>query len=512
MTEPANTKLICPLTGSNVEVMREEMLLAAAAGADTVEVRLDLLDCIPDEAQLRTLLADAPLEIIVTARAQRQGGIFSQADERARLELLRRAAKFDSVAFVDVEMDVPREDWPAPPAKVILSHHDFDKVPANLREIVEELEASDAAVNKIVFAAAGPHDALLAADIIRRCKKPTLALAMGEAGVISRILARKFGAFGTFASLKQGAESAPGQLTLDDMRNVYRWDAQNESTQIFGVIGSPVAHSMSPLIHNTAFAAAGINAVYVPLLIEPDAEFFNIFMQAVVDRGYLNFRGFSVTIPHKQNALGFVSPQNCDELPVTIGAVNTITISPDGKLHGDNTDYHGAIDALCDKMGIMRQGLTGRRVAVLGAGGASRAITAALRYYGAFVAIYNRTLPRAEALAAEFGCTAHALEDAAKTDAQILINCTSIGMYPNVDDSPVSDLSDSVEVVFDTVYNPLETRLLATAAAKKCLTVSGLDMFVNQAAAQFEKWTEKIPAPRDVMRNVVLDHSRGGNR
>jgi 3-dehydroquinate dehydratase / shikimate dehydrogenase len=502
MTGCVNTRLICPLTGSTVEVMRDDMVLAAESGADTIEVRLDLLDLLPDDAQLHTLLADAPLEIIATARAQRQGGEFSQPED-VRLDLLKRAAKFDSVAFVDVEMDVPHKNWPASPEKIILSHHDFDKVPDDLHEIVAEMEASEAGINKIAFAAAGPQDALLTADVIRSCKKPTLALAMGQAGVISRILARQFGAFGTFASLKQGDESAPGQLTLKDMRNLYRWGVQNKSTQVFGVIGCPVGHSMSPVIHNTAFDATGINAVYVPLLIQPGAENFNLFMQAVVDREQLNFRGLSVTIPHKENALDFITPQNCDELPVTIGAVNTITISPDGKLHGDNTDFAGAIDALCDKMGIARKDLANRCVAMLGAGGAARAIVAALRYYGADVVIYNRTISRAEKLAEEFGCSAAALGVACKTDAQILINCTAIGMHPNVDDSPISDLSDSVEVVFDTVYNPLETKLLAKARAKKCLIVSGLDMFVNQAAGQFEKWT-KITAPRDVMRDVVL--------
>ena len=503
MTDSVDTRLICPLTDSTVEAMRNDMVLAAESGADTVEVRLDLLDSLPDDAQLHTLLDDAPLEIIATARARRQGGEFTQSED-VRLDLLTRAAQFDSVAFVDVEMDVPRQNWPTSPEKIILSHHDFDKVPENLCEIVKEMEASEAGVNKIAFKAASPQDALQTADIIRNCKKPTLALAMGQAGVISRVLARKFGAFGTFASLKRGNESAPGQLTLKEMQNLYRWDTQNESTQLFGVIGCPVGHSMSPVIHNTAFDTTGVDAVYVPLLIQPGAEFFNLFMQAVVDRGYLNFRGFSVTIPHKENALNFVTPKNCDELSVTIGAVNTISISPDGKLHGDNTDFAGAIDALCNKMDIAREDLADRRVAILGAGGAARAIVAALRYYGASVEIYNRTVSRAENLAAEFGCSAQALQKACHTDAQILINCTAIGMHPNIDDSPVCDLSNSLEVVFDTVYNPLETKLLAKARVKKCLTVSGLDMFVNQAAHQFEKWT-KISAPRDVMRDVVLE-------
>ncbi|MCK5113234.1 MAG: shikimate dehydrogenase [Phycisphaerae bacterium] len=504
MTDPAATRLICPLTAPTVEQMRSDMLCAAESGADTIEVRLDLLDSIPDDAQLHVLLTDSPVDVIATARASREGGKFPQCDEAARLDLLKRAAKFDSVAFVDVELDVPREDWPAAPEKIILSHHNFVRVPENLHEVIAQMEASEAAVNKIAFAAAGPEDALLAADIICSCKKPTLALAMGEAGVVSRILARKFGAFGTFASLQSGCESAPGQPTLDEMRNLYRWNSQDESTQVFGVIGCPVGHSMSPMIHNTAFDKVGFNGVYVPLLIQPGHENFARFMQGIVERPHLNFRGFSVTIPHKHNALEFVTPENCDELPRTIGAVNTITVDSAGKFRGDNTDYAGAIDALCDKMKIAREDLASRRVALLGAGGASRALAAALSFYGAEVTIYNRTLLRAETLAAEFGCVAKPLNDAVATDAEILINCTAIGMHPNVDDAPVCELSDSLEVVFDTVYNPLETKLLAMAAAKKCLTVSGLDMFVNQAAGQFELWTE-IPAPLDVMRKVVLE-------
>ncbi|HUU22865.1 MAG TPA: shikimate dehydrogenase, partial [Phycisphaerae bacterium] len=187
-----------------------------------------------------------------------------------------------------------------------------------------------------------------------------------------------------------------------------------------------------------------------------------------------------------------------------IGAVNTITIGPDGDLQGHNTDYAAAVDALTGAMDISREELSGRPVALLGAGGAARAIVAALRHYHAEVTIYNRTLVRAERLAAEFGARAEPLDAAKDLDAEIVINCTPIGMHPNVDVSPLERIPPCAKVVFDTIYNPIETRLLRLAADAGARTVSGLEMFTNQAVAQFEIWTDR-PAPREVMRQVVID-------
>ncbi|MBN1942318.1 MAG: shikimate dehydrogenase [Phycisphaerae bacterium] len=494
------TRLICPLTASSVEEMRAEMIAAVAEGAEMVECRLDYLTPPPDDEQLADLLSNAPCAVLITCRPRREGGRFS-GEEHHRLAILAAAAKFPRVEITDVELDVPPEDRPAT-GPILLSHHDFQGCPADLDDIGRAMDASEAAVNKIAFTPAGPDGALRALDVIRACKKPTLALAMGEAGVLTRILAKKFGAWGMFASLHAGKESAPGQLSLAEMKHLYRWEAVNDQTRVYGVIGCPIAHSMSPAIHNAAFEATGFNGVYVPLRIEPGPKSFNAFLDAARARPELDLRGLSVTIPHKENALAYVGADHCDALAVRIGAVNTITIDEAGSLRGDNTDYAGAIDALCEAMNIPREGLARRRVAVLGAGGASRAIVAALRHYNAEVTLYNRTLSRAEALAEEFGCSAAALSKADRTEAQIVVNCTALGMHPNVETSPVSRLSPSVRVVFDTVYNPLETRLLAMANSAGCLCVSGLDMFVNQAVAQFERWTN-LPAPRDVMRDVV---------
>jgi 3-dehydroquinate dehydratase/shikimate dehydrogenase len=288
------------------------------------------------------------------------------------------------------------------------------------------------------------------------------------------------------------------------MLALYRWRQIGAATRVFGVVGCPVGHSMSPAVHNAAFTAAGIDAVYLPLRVESGPEAFDRFIRAVLDRPWLDFGGFSVTIPHKVNALRAVGRDRCDELAWRIGAVNTLTISPDGQLRGDNTDYAAALDALVGAMGIERAGLSGRAVAVLGAGGAGRAIVAGLRHYGAEVTIYNRTASRGAELAEEFGAAARGLDDLARCQAEIVINCTPLGMHPHVDASPLEAVPPSARVVFDTIYNPIDTLLLGQARRAGCLCVSGLEMFVNQAVAQFELWTGR-PAPADVMRRVVLE-------
>ncbi len=496
----SKTALIVPLIQSTVGEMRSAMCKADEAGADMVECRLDYLSQPPDEAALQALLSERSLPVIITCRPKRQGGQFA-GDESDRLEILAMAARLGA-DYIDVELDVP----PArrPKGRTIISHHDFTGRPADLEKIVAELNASEAAVCKIAFAADGPEDALAALEILRKSSKPTIALAMGEAGLVSRILAGKFGAFGMFASSHEGSESAPGQLTVEQMKRLYRWDSVGPATGVYGVIGCPVAHSVSPAIHNAAFAETDIDAVYVPLLIQPGEGNFNRFMDAVAP--WADLRGLSVTIPHKENAIARVGAEKIDELSRRIGAINTIAIAPDGSLSGTNTDYAAAIDALCAAMEIKREGLSGRKVAVVGAGGVARAIVAALAHYHADVTIYNRTFSRAEKLADEFGGKARPLDEVATLSSEIVINCTSIGMHPDVDDTPLpADVLSRAKVVFDTIYNPPRTRLLRESSNAGCVCISGLDMFVNQAAAQFEFWTGES-APRELMHQVVLEH------
>ncbi len=483
--------------------MLAEMRRANDAGSDTVECRLDFLRDLPSEKDLQTIFGGSQGELIATLRPVRQGGRYD-GDEGQRLDILRKCAQMGA-RYVDIEIDVPRQDWPD--AEIILSHHDFERCPVDLDDILQRMEASDAAVNKVAFAANGPEDAFRALDFIRASQKPAMAMAMGEAGVPSRILAGKFGAFGTFASLDEKSSSAPGQLTIDEMKNLYRWDEIGPETFVCGVVGCPVAHSMSPAIHNAAFATTNIDGVYVPLLAhggEDGEKNFRRFMDALLARKWMNWRGLSVTLPHKEHALAYLDKRNCDALAIKIGAINTITFETDAAPRGDNTDYAAAIECLCRSMSIDRANLAGSRVAVLGAGGVARSIVAGLAHCGAEVTIYNRTVSRSETLATEFACGWGPLDEAVRFDGEIIVNCTSVGMSPNVDASPLESIPHSVKVVFDTIYNPLDTRLLQAARDAGCAIVTGLDMFVNQAAAQFELWTG-IDAPIDVMRNVVME-------
>jgi 3-dehydroquinate dehydratase/shikimate dehydrogenase len=480
--------------------MRKAMFDAADAGADAVELRLDYLQITPGRQEIADLLAGAPVETIVTCRPTAEGGKFT-GPESDRLAILANAVRLGA-NWVDVEADVTPHYRPASAGRIILSRHDFKRCPPDLDAIAARLDGSETAVNKITFAAAGPQDALRAFDVLRKCHKPTLALAMSPAGVISRILAGKFGAFGTFAALAPGKESAPGQLTIRELTDLYRVKTLTPASAVYGVIGCPIAHSMSPAIHNAAFAAAGMDACYVPLLVQPGQDDFRRFMDALLERPWMDCRGLSVTIPHKEHALRYVGADNCDSLAVRIGAVNTITIAPDGTLAGDNTDYAGAIDSLVAGMAIIREDLAGRRAAVLGAGGVARAIVAGLVHYGCEVTVYNRTAERGQRLAEEFGAAFAGLDKLDHLDAEIVINCTSVGMHPDVDSSPLVKIPPCVSAVFDTIYNPVETKLIRQARAAGCAAITGLEMFVNQAVAQFERWTAK-PAPRQVMREVV---------
>jgi len=500
MSRTQNTRLICPLTEATPNAMRDAMTRAVAAGATAVEYRLDFLSKHPDDETLALLLADVPVETIVTYRPTRQGGHY-EGGEDVRLRTLGRASELGAT-FIDVEDDVPLADRPE--GSTILSYHNFDTVPDDVASRAASIGASRPAINKLACHAEHPADAMRMLDLIDATDQPTIALAMGEAGVLTRLLAHKCGAAGTFATLASESASAPGQPALSDMTGLYRFDRASSNAEIYGVVGCPVGHSMSPAIHNTAFDACDYDAIYLPLLVEPGEESFNRLMDAMVARPELAFHGLSVTIPHKENALAWVGADRCDELSAKIGAINTISLSADGSIRGTNTDYAAAIDALCDAMGIQRADLENYRTTVIGAGGEARAIVAALNHYGCVPTIYNRTLSRAEAIADQFGGTALPLDAVESLEADIVINCTPIGMYPHVDASPLETIPDDVQVVFDTIYNPLETQLIAKAKQRGLLTVSGIDMFVNQAVAQFELWTQR-PAPRDVMRQVVLE-------
>ncbi len=222
------------------------------------------------------------------------------------------------------------------------------------------------------------RDNLEAFEILRRKLKPTIALCMGEAGLASRVLAKKFGALLTFAALDPpsmaggpGMATAPGQPTIRDLKHLYRWDAIRPDTRVYGVIGHPVGHSLSPAFHNAGFDATGYDGVYLPLPIPPEYEHFKATLLSFLDYAPLHFRGASVTIPHKQNLLRLVQEQGGEIEPLAqrIGAANTLTVGDDGRLHAGNTDYAALLDAVADRWQTDREGLRGKRVVVLARAG-----------------------------------------------------------------------------------------------------------------------------------------------
>lgn len=528
------TRLCVPIFVTDFDAARRDVALAAEAGADLVELRIDQLPWAAGEhepliAQLQSLIVHATVPCIVTLRAANEGG-FSELPDQARRDLLHAVA--DNAAATTTFVDF---EWAAfkhladrhenAHYRRILSSHDFNGRPARLTNTVQELWESPAVdVAKIVWTARTTRDNLEAFELLRHRRKPTIALCMGEHGIISRILAKKFGAFLTFASLSKESATAPGQVTLHDLKRLYRWDAINPETKVYGVVASPVMHSMSPAIHNAAFDAVGHDGVYLPLLVNEGYESFKAFMETFLAFAPLHLSGLSVTLPHKENALRYLNEVGAQVEPLAtqIGAVNTIVIdrgdpsslitsnSQLTTLRGLNTDYAAILDSITDKLAITREQLANYRVAVLGAGGTGRTAVAALAHYGATVVLYNRTLDRAQALAAEFNgktgkVVAAPLEKLCDSCCHIYLNCTSVGMYPNVDAAPFGDAPPKLgpdTVVFDTIYNPIETKLLATARAAGAKTIGGIEMFVRQAVRQFESWTNK-PAPTDVMRAVV---------
>jgi len=524
------TKLAAAIMVQSLEQALSAAARAAELGAELIEFRID--NFTDSSEQLLQLVQESALPCIVTCRPTWEGGEYD-GDDQTRISLLEHFCDSPrQPAYIDVELATYQRsanirqkvglavDHAGQVRSIdtglILSSHDFETRPVDLYQRVEGMaEAAAGRVIKMVWQARSLRDNIEAFELIRQQYKPTIALCMGEHGLSSRVLAKKFGALLTFAAIDEGGGTAPGQPTLHQMKTLYRWDAINAQTNVYGVIGHPVSHSMSPAIHNAGFDKIDFNGIYLPMPIAPSYEAFKATVGSWLDYKELHFRGASVTIPHKENLLQFVRESGGEVEPLAeqIGAANTLTVRDDGSLYASNSDYAGALDAVVDGLGITREECKDYRVAVIGAGGAARAIVAGFANYGSTVVIYNRTFEKAQMLAEQFKdapgkVVAARLEKLCDSCCQVIINCTPIGMHPNVDASPVDDEARTKAwgpgtVVFDTVYNPVWTKLLRDARQAGCVTIPGTEMFVRQAAAQFEGWTSKT-APVDVFRNVLM--------
>ncbi len=518
------TLLAVPIAQIRFEKALEAIESAVCQGADILELRTDYLEELSSACvgHLIAAVHQAGKPVLVTCRDQAEGG--NRPIEMAvRTEILvgtlRQGADFIDCEYRNfqkpqVRMAILKELQQHPAARLILSAHNFQGPFEDLTVLYDNIVAScPQAIPKIAFATHHVSDCLPAFDLLRTRRGDAIVIAMGAAGQITRILAKKFGSLLTFACLDADSATAPGQMGLSEFRD-FRWNSLREDTQVFGVIGNPVAHSMSPAIFNALFEAQQINAVYVPILLEGGYPEFAAFLDGLRTRQEshgLDFHGFSITIPHQSNAIEYLLRQggSVEPLASRIGAVNTLKLGFGELPSGYNTDYAGAIDALVHALDTNRRGLHGKSVAVLGAGGAARAVVAGLCDARATVTIYNRTLEKARALAKEFHCAFSGLDPSTKITADIIVNCTSIGMSPNVNALPLSpDNLRPGMVVFDTVYNPLDTLLLRQAQAAGAIPVRGVEMFIRQAMAQFHLFTGRHANDGIICDRVIRTLSR----
>jgi 3-dehydroquinate dehydratase/shikimate dehydrogenase len=325
-----------------------------------------------------------------------------------------------------------------------------------------------------------------------------VGIAMGPLGYFTRILGRKYGAPFTYAGYNPDRTFAPGQPQFQDLVRDYFYEGINKNTEVYAVIGDPIGHSLSPAVHNAAFVHLGLKKRMVPIQI-PAAS----LGPALKSLRWLDIRGMSVTLPHKEAIIHHIDA--VDKPVERVGACNTV-VATDGKYFGHNTDYQAALTALEEPMGGSHGSvspLMDKQVLVLGAGGVARTIAFGLTRRGAGVTITARNDEKAQRLAEEVGCRSTTWAMRAGTLCDILINCTPVGMHPNVDSCPVPAAAfREGTLVFDTVYHPENTLYLKEAAARGCTVVSGVDMFISQASMQFHYYTGR-DAPEDVMRDAV---------
>ena len=465
----------------------------AQQGAELVELRLDYVN---GRVNLKRLIADRPTPVVVTCRRKRDGGKYKGSEEE-RLILLRSAIA-EGVEYVDLEEDVAGQVPRFGKTRRIVSLHDFRKTPDDLEAIHRRLTALDPDIVKICTMANRPGDNFRMLRLVEKSKVPTVGLCMGDMGIPSRILAGRFGAPFTYATFSHERALAPGQLSFEEMKDVYHYDQIDRETDVYGVIADPVGHSLSPLIHNAAFRHLKLNKVYIPIRVprEDLSEFID-------EAPRIGIRGLSVTIPHKETVVEKLT--EADEAVQGIGAANTVVFQGDRRL-GRNTDHQAAMDSLEAVVGTAdetHRPLEGKTALVLGAGGVGKAIVFGLIRRKAKVVLADGLPERARGLAERFDCRCIEWSLRHTVGPDMLVNCTPVGMHPNVDETPYEKhyLRPGM-IVFDVVYNPENTLLVKEARTRNCRVITGVEMFVRQACLQFKHFTGH-DGPAELMRDRI---------
>ena len=503
-TETGGARVCVPVCVKRAAELRPSTERAAAVG-DIVELRLDCLEAQELDAalaQLGDLLTKVGRPLLITYRPREQGGgVDLNLDERAAFwrEVPRWLRGAAGRVFVDVELDLlesPHADSLGALFEsftVICSHHDFQGTPADLEQIYERMGRTRARISKLATRANSITDSIALMRLLERGRREgreVIAVAMGAAGVLTRVLAPAFGAFLTYGSLDTEQATAPGQIDARQLRGLYRVHAVNERTAVAGLVGSHVGHSLSPYTHNTGFAALGLDAVYLLFEVEDLPDFVKRMAHPRTRELSWNLRGLSVTAPHKQAVIPHLDSIAPDA--ARVGAVNTVVISEERGLEGYNTDADASVVPL---KGLVE--LRGARVAVLGAGGAARALLWALGERGARATVFTRDETRGRAVAEAFGATCARLEGARFEGFDVVANTTPLGTRGAQEAETAAAASPlrGARVAYDLVYNPAETRFLREARAAGCETAGGLGMLVAQAEEQFRLWTGRVPPP-----------------
>src|SRR6266516_680100 len=443
--------LCVPLTPKKLD----DIFAADLSGADCVEIRLDYLSEPQESMHVRWDRLAVP--VIATCRGKERGGEFDGSIEE-EIRILAHAAR-SGAQLVDIDYRFAK---PMAGVAVIGSFHDFAATPSDVDSILSRACASAAQIAKVASMANSWSDnRRLLALSSQPWPKPVIVVGMGEIGQVTRIVGPARGSFLTYAASTNA--SAPGQLTVREMHDVYRFRRVSRTTKLIGIVGNPVGHSLSPTIHNRAFAALNLDFVYLKFLA-PDLK--NFFENARA----IGIEGFSVTIPHKTAVVPFLDEQTPEAAEA--GAVNTV-FWRHGKWIGDNTDVHGGRAAFASASFDPAN----KAVVILGRGGAAKAAGVAMKGAKSITMLSRHEVPEAH----NYRC-------------DLLINATPVGMFPAVDRTPVHGPIQA-NVVLDMVYNPPITRLLRSAADQGKTVIQGTTMFLAQAARQFEIWTgHRAPA------------------
>ena len=472
-----------------------EQLRRAARATRTIELRLDWLS---SDREIDRFLGNVEagrsarkgVTLIATCRRRTAGGRY---DGTIATQLIHLADAIRSgCAWYDLEIETARQ-CPSELIDVLLgegrqltSAHFFRRMPKNLSRIAAELRRGRSDAIKIAAHCDSLAESRKLLDFART-QRNIVAIPMGDVALPARILALR--EKNSFAYAPVENATAPGQVSLAEINGIYRAHRLDPRTRVYGVIGNPVGHSLSPVLQNAGFLARRTNAVYVRFLVRDLRDFVRSIEP-------LGVRGFSVTLPHKEGILRHLD--GCDPLAARIGAVNTVVVRGGGKLYGYNTDYVGVLQAI-----EKRISLRGSRVLIVGAGGAARAVAFALAQAGAAVCVTARRPLRASALARTVGGEAIARDRVRGEFFDAIVNATPVGMHPEVGKSPLDARELNCRLVFDTIYRPRMTKLLELAARRGIETVSGVEMFVAQGAAQWEIWTGER-APVEPMRRAAI--------